>query len=362
VTSRLVLVASLLASNAVAAPPQGSVPDLDAVLAEEVSILDALDRMVFEARSAELSLRAAQQALSECEARREAVARLLQAARQRELEARTRLRTTLRLLASTPGTDPFSAILFGDADDTATRRRAFLKRLAARQGLEASAYLQALRAAEDLDFRAGIERANAFALARAASDAQQRIEQETVKRRALLKALEQDRALAMRHAREVDRAQQELVRVVTERLSSAPAAVDFERLRGRMRVPIAGARVAIPFGDQVHPQFKTVVPHPGVTLAYEAGSRRNVRAVAFGRVVFAGPMRGYGNTVVVDHASGYYTVYAGLATVAVQQGAIVRDGDILGEVARAPGDPDLRLYFEIRHGRTAMDPAGYFPR
>ncbi len=364
----LVLGAPAARAQTAAGPSQ----DIADLLRREASILDALDHTVFEIRRAERDLQDALEAQAQLEARQAAALQALAETRAREDETRTRLHATLRLVAASGRPDLLRVLLGGDEADEEARRDALLKRLSARQAVEWKAYTDAVEAARVVEFRAAMDRANAHAAAQAAREARARFETEARVRREILAALERDRALASRHAREVAQAHRDLIQAVQARLSSAPRPVDFERLRGRLRWPLAGARVAIPFGDIVHPQFKTVTPHPGVTLAFPSpcgahlppgacarGNDRNVRAVAFGRVVFAGRMRGYGSTVVLDHASGYYTVYGGLAAVAVSEGAIVRDGDLLGRVERVPGEEDLRLYFEVRRGREALDPAPY---
>lgn len=372
----MVLVACGLAlgrpATAQAGPPAGPPPDLASLLREETSILDALDRAVFEIRRAEMDLQNAIEAQTRLEARQAGALHALAETHAREVETRTRLHATLRLLAASGRPDVLRVLFGADEADEEARRDALLKRLSARQAVEWKAYTEAVEAARVVEFRAAIERANAHAAAQAAREARTRLETEARARREILAVLERDRALATRHAREVAQAHRDLVQAVQARLSSAPGPVDLHRLRGRLRWPLAGARVAIPFGDVVHPQFRTVTPHPGVTLAFRSvcparrpaatcphGNERNVRAVAFGRVVFAGRMRGYGSTVVLDHASGYYTVYGGLATVTVSEGAIVREGDLLGRVERVPGEEDLRLYFEVRRGREALDPAPF---
>ncbi len=361
----------LLASVAAAQPPPAaSSPDFADLLRREVSILDALDRTAFEIRRAEVDLQNAVEAQKRLEARQAGALQALAETRAREAEARARLQATLRLVAASGRPDVLRVLVGADETGEEARRQALLKRLSARQAVEWKAYTEAVEAARVVEFRAAMERANAYAAAQAAREARARLEAEAQTRREILTLLERDRALAARHASEVAQAHRDLVQAVRARLSSAPGPVDFERLRGRLRSPLAGARVVVPFGDTVHPQFRTVTPHPGLTLAFRSpcpasasacpvGNDRNVRAVAFGRVVFAGRVRGYGLTVVIDHASGYYTVYGGLAAVAVSEGAIVRDGDLLGRVERVPGEEDMRLYFEIRRGREAMDPAPF---
>ena len=64
-------------------------------------------------------------------------------------------------------------------------------------------------------------------------------------------------------------------------------------------------------------------------------------------------MRGFGTTVVVDHASGWYSVYAGLSTLRFD-GEVVRQGQVLAQVQAAPGDLEVTMYFELRKGSLRL--------
>ena len=352
--SRLLLAAATILPAVAFAGPF----DLDRTLREEQSILQALDRHVFDARRAEAAVRAAEGLIAAADVRVRAADDASKRAREACDGARRRLQATLRVLAvSAPYADSVSLVLGGDADEV-VRGRALVERIARREAGEVEALGAASLDAEASEFRAGVERANAYATSAAEREAGSRLEAETAARREMLAALERDRTLNARHAAEVDEARRAMVRQIETMLSDRAAPVDFTRLKGKLRWPIAGARIAIPFGDVVHPGFHTVTPHPGLTLAFR-GDGRNVRAVAFGRVAFAGEMRGFGQTVVVDHASGYYTVYAGLATIHAFQGDVVHDGTVLGVAERAPGDDEARVYFELRRGTDALDPRPY---
>ncbi|MFQ5350807.1 MAG: murein hydrolase activator EnvC family protein, partial [Thermoanaerobaculia bacterium] len=74
-----------------------------------------------------------------------------------------------------------------------------------------------------------------------------------------------------------------------------------------------------------------------------------VRAIYPGRVVFAAPFEGYGQTVVVQHPGRVFTLYAGLARLGVRQDDIIKLGQTVGPAA-------ARLYFEIREENRPVDP------
>jgi len=91
-------------------------------------------------------------------------------------------------------------------------------------------------------------------------------------------------------------------------------------------------------------------------IEVEAGEEDVVFAVAEGRVLFAGPLRGYGRLVILDHGDNYYSLYGYLHELFVELGQQVGTGELLGilGVKAAKGEP--KLYFEIRHYGQPEDP------
>lgn len=68
--------------------------------------------------------------------------------------------------------------------------------------------------------------------------------------------------------------------------------------------------------------------HLGVDLASVAQSP--VPAANTGRVVFAGPLGIYGNTVVIDHGCGLFSMYSHLSTIETEAKKEIKRGEILG--------------------------------
>jgi septal ring factor EnvC (AmiA/AmiB activator) len=105
--------------------------------------------------------------------------------------------------------------------------------------------------------------------------------------------------------------------------------------------------VAIPFGPRLDPRYRTKVPHNGVTLQTQPGAQ--VKAVFPGKVAFAAPFQGFGQTVIVQHAGRAFTLYAGLGQPETRQGAVLSLGQVLGVAGE-------QLYFEIRIENRPQDP------
>lgn len=122
--------------------------------------------------------------------------------------------------------------------------------------------------------------------------------------------------------------------------------------RGVLEMPVPG-RVLEPFGPRLDPRYGTRTPHRGVDL--ETARGEPVRAVYSGNVAFAAPFEGYGPTVVLQHAGGVFTLYAGLGRLQVARGDMVALRQVLGEAAD-------RLYFEIRVDNRPEDPLSWTRR
>ncbi|MDO9509163.1 MAG: peptidoglycan DD-metalloendopeptidase family protein [Thermovirgaceae bacterium] len=128
---------------------------------------------------------------------------------------------------------------------------------------------------------------------------------------------------------------------------------------GRLAWPVRGD-VTSSFGTRVHPVFKTKIMHTGIDIKAAEGTP--VKAAAPGEVLFAGWLRGYGQIVILDHGRDLTTVYAHLSKIRVDEGKIVRDGEIIGNVGSTGVTSGPHLHFEVRINGDAKNPLGYLAR
>lgn len=108
-------------------------------------------------------------------------------------------------------------------------------------------------------------------------------------------------------------------------------------------------RIVVRFGDS----REGAAASKGVTWHTDSGAR--VVAPAAGTVAFAGPFRGYGLLLIVEHRDGYHSLLAGLERIGVGIGQRVRPGDSLGAMGhRSSGN--LSLYMELRKDGRPVNP------
>lgn len=100
--------------------------------------------------------------------------------------------------------------------------------------------------------------------------------------------------------------------------------------------------------------------HPAIDIAGAAGSP--VRAAAKGRIAFAGDEpKKFGNLVVIDHGSGWFTAYAKLQKVTVKKGERVKAGERIGLLGNTGETDKTELHFEVRQNNVPVDPETMMP-
>ncbi len=125
---------------------------------------------------------------------------------------------------------------------------------------------------------------------------------------------------------------------------------------GALEWPVDGTIVER-FGRSIHPVYHTEVINNGIDIQAPRGTP--VRAVEAGEVVYADWNGGYGQMVILDHAGGWYSLYAHLDRANVAIGQKVGRGDAIGTVGETGSLTGPKLHFEIRKGGKAVDPVGW---
>ena len=159
---------------------------------------------------------------------------------------------------------------------------------------------------------------------------------------------------------ELNEAAQKLLDIIRESSRTDDySAKGFGRLKGKLSWPSDG-KIAIPYGSQKDPQFDTPVFRNGIHIQTDASA--DARSVYAGKVIFAEWFKGFGQLVIVNHGSGYHTLYGNLSEIFSRVGDIIKDNQIIGKVGtsgtlNAPG-----LYFEIRYKGKPLDPVQWLKR
>jgi len=249
-------------------------------------------------------------------------------------------------------------------------RAAVIRQLGSLAALDARLIEEYRLTSDSLADRKGREEARQRELATLRAQAtreQAEVDREAGRRRILLARVRDERAYHERMVGELTEAsrrleafirdlqakQRRLAKIPPPRAPGETPSVGFGNLRGRLPWPTDG-RIISAYGLQVHPRFGTKTFRNGVDI--EAAEGIDVAAVYAGHVIYTGWFKGYGNLIILDHGSEYYTLYAHVAEILVKEGDDVRPAQRIGTVGDTGSLVGPRLYFEVRYQGKPQDP------
>ncbi|WP_028318158.1 murein hydrolase activator EnvC family protein [Desulfobulbus elongatus] len=169
----------------------------------------------------------------------------------------------------------------------------------------------------------------------------------------VLHRIRTEKGLYEQALREMKKAESTLLATL-EKHSQSPenAPFGFGAQRNKLPPPVWG-KVVRRFQESPPDDDDTTFAQ-GITILPPA--QAEVFAVYGGLVLFSGYMSGYGRVVIIEHDQEYYTVTARLDDLRVQEGDVVRRGQIIGTSSEELTPFGQGAYFEIRHGTQPENP------
>lgn|GEM_PF-2906437 len=181
-------------------------------------------------------------------------------------------------------------------------------------------------------------------------------------RKEVLRRLENEEGVYGKYQAELASAERKLTEKIKTLKAWREERLGFQQARGQLRPPLQPCKLVRPYGVALAGRSPSSPAQRG--LAYEAKvmdgedpHAARIRAVYWGKVVFAGWIRGYGKTVILDHTSGYHSVYAHVGIVQVKEGEVVKSRQTVGWLDAARTDDYRLLYFELRKDGEPFDPS-----
>lgn len=129
------------------------------------------------------------------------------------------------------------------------------------------------------------------------------------------------------------------------------ASEPFGARQGHLPWPVNNGQIAHAYGSS---RGVGSLKWQGVVI--NAAEGEPVRAVAAGRVVFAGWLRNYGQLLILQHGDGYMSLYGYNRSLHKDTGDWVESGETIASVGDSGGQQDSGLYFEIRRQGNPLDP------
>lgn len=124
----------------------------------------------------------------------------------------------------------------------------------------------------------------------------------------------------------------------------------FAKSKGRLKWPTRGKLRRL-FN---HWRSVNKVKWQGVIINNKEGTQ--VYSISHGRVAYSDYLRGYGLLTIIDHGSGYMSLYGNNQTLLKEVGDWVESGEVIAKTGRSGGRRKAGLYFEIRRKGRPVNP------
>jgi murein hydrolase activator len=127
----------------------------------------------------------------------------------------------------------------------------------------------------------------------------------------------------------------------------------FPAFKGLLNMPVRGKIIRF-FGTYKNNKFNITNFCSGIDISAKRGER--VVAVGDGKIIYSSWFKGYGNMIIIDHGSSYYTLYAHLEEVFKTKGDGIKTGEVIATVGDTGSLTGPNLHFEVRHHGKPVDP------
>ena len=127
----------------------------------------------------------------------------------------------------------------------------------------------------------------------------------------------------------------------------------FPAFKGLLKMPVRGKIIRF-FGTYKNNKFNVTNFCSGINIRAKRGEP--VAAVCEGKIIYSSWFKGYGNMIIIDHGSSYYTLYAHLEEVLMAKGAEIETGEVIATVGDTGSLTGPSLHFEVRHHGKPVDP------
>jgi murein DD-endopeptidase MepM/ murein hydrolase activator NlpD len=123
---------------------------------------------------------------------------------------------------------------------------------------------------------------------------------------------------------------------------------------GRFIDPLPGKEIGTPFGVRRFINNIPKNPHSGVDITADEGEP--VKAPNDGVVILVDDQFYSGNSVVLDHGQGIYTMFFHLSKATVKYGQAVRKGDVIALVGSTGRSTGAHLHWGVRVQGAKVNP------
>ena len=187
----------------------------------------------------------------------------------------------------------------------------------------------------------------------------------------LLKKIQNNQSTFLNQLKRKEREREQLTKLIAElertrrqqKTSDKPSVYvqfdfdDITRAKGKLPWPVDG-KVITKYGKQRDPGgSKTYINNTDIEIQSNLGTP--VKSIFTGVIRIITYLPGYGNTLIVDHGKGYYSVYSHLDEIYVQKDDFVKTGDVLATVGDSGSFSGAKLQFGIYGSQESYNPESW---
>ncbi len=140
-------------------------------------------------------------------------------------------------------------------------------------------------------------------------------------------------------------------KVIAQAVQDSPQQLLFT---GGFVMPTEG-RISTQYGMRRYTNGKYTSAHSGYDIAADEGDP--AVAAGSGRIVYAGKLKFYGNSVIIAHGFNIFSYYNHLSVISVETGQTVSTGEKIGEIGSTGYATGPHLHFNIKVNGVNIDPA-----
>ncbi len=180
------------------------------------------------------------------------------------------------------------------------------------------------------------------------------IEQTRQEKKELLAQIRTQTKLHEQAAQEIKKAANNLsAQVTTMKQKRELLSHGFLLNKGKLPAPVSGKVLSL-YGQPT--KNRMGVESISTGIAIEAPDGTKVKAIFDGTIHYAEYLRGYGNTIIIDHGFHYYSVVSRAEKLLKKEGDTVTAGEDIAVIGETATLVEAGLYFEIRHDTETLDP------
>ena len=157
--------------------------------------------------------------------------------------------------------------------------------------------------------------------------------------------------------KELKKRQEALIKLRTQQNKATSG--NFAQMKRKLPWPAEGTVIG-KFGIQKNNKLNTQYENIGIDIKTKKSA--TVVSVLDGVISSISIIKGYGNVIILDHGSGYYSVYSNLENILVNEGDYIPDLFQIGTVSKNNSsnyDADYLFHFQIWGNKEKLNPENW---